>query len=257
MSGHSNDDEFFVGYQPWMPKRLARFVGVLVALLVLGGVGAAWLLVSLHRPAAFARSDFGDIRSFEGILVARPAPSLLIPRPGETGDLPFSRYVLLGRGKSGPRIDVTALAGRRVRVTGSLVYRDSRTFIAVKGAEPIDASPTREVTNVGVAGTALGRFTLQGEIVDSKCYFGTMRPGHTKTHRGCAARCIAGGVPPVLLVRDPDGADLHFLLVGPEGDAIHEEVLPFVATPVEITGDVVRLGDSLVLHADPRGFERL
>jgi hypothetical protein len=51
---------------------------------------------------------------------------------------------------------------------------------------------------------SLGTQTLIGEIVDSKCYLGVMNPGALIPHRACAIRCISGGIPPVLLVRQSD-----------------------------------------------------
>jgi hypothetical protein len=45
---------------------------------------------------------------------------------------------------------------------------------------------------------------LTGELVDSKCFLGVMRPAVGKVHRGCAIRCLAGGVPPGLLLRNSD-----------------------------------------------------
>jgi hypothetical protein len=51
----------------------------------------------------------------------------------------------------------------------------------------------------------LGAFTLVGEIVDSKCYLGIMNPGETNPHRECAALCIGGGIPPLIIAHDADG----------------------------------------------------
>ena len=103
----------------------------------------------------------------------------------------------------------------------------------------------------------LGEHTLRGEIVDIKCYLGVMKPAHGKPHRSCAARCISGGIPPVLMVRDRDGDTNHLLLVSADGRTVNREVLPLVAEPVEITGRVVRLGDWLVLQASPETYRRL
>jgi len=47
-----------------------------------------------------------------------------------------------------------------------------------------------------------------GEIVDSKC-LGVMTPGQLTTHRACAIRCISGGIPPVLHVRQTNAKILH------------------------------------------------
>ena len=255
MSGAGDRDGFYIGSRPRMGRRLARFVAPVAGLLVAGAALLGGALPVLHRPYAPARSDFRDVREFEGIRVAEPAPHLVVVRPGETGGRGFSRYWLVGRGKSGPRVDLAALDNQHVVVRGSLIYRDGQTLLAVKGAQAVE-HPTLDAGALA-QGESLGRFTLRGEIVDSKCFLGTMRPGNTKVHRGCAVRCIAGGVPPVLLVREDNGDALYFLLVAADGSAVNDRVLDLVAEPVEIEGEVVRLGDAFVLKADPAGYRRL
>jgi hypothetical protein len=78
-----------------------------------------------------------------------------------------------------------------------------------------------------------------------------MNPGSTKPHRACAVRCISGGVPPVFVVHDAGGGTLYLLLEGSDGRMVNQEVLARVAEPLEITGEVVRIGDLLLLRAEP------
>ena len=103
----------------------------------------------------------------------------------------------------------------------------------------------------------LGRQTLVGEIVDSKCFLGVMNPGQLTPHRACAIRCISGGVPPVLLVRQKDGPAIYLLLVSSDGKPVNKQVLDLVAEPVEITGEVDRQGELLILKADPVTYRLL
>ena len=110
---------------------------------------------------------------------------------------------------------------------------------------------------VPAARISLGRRTFIGEIVDSKCFLGVMNPGQLKPHRACAVRCISGGVPPVLLVRQTDGTARYLLLVAPDGQPVNQRVLDLVAEPVEITGEVERQGELLVLRADPKSYRPL
>ncbi|MEC4675019.1 MAG: Rieske 2Fe-2S domain-containing protein, partial [Nitrospirota bacterium] len=216
-------EEFFVGYIPKMTKGISRFVSRQVAVLIMAVGVLVFVLPVLHAEYQHARSDFRDIREFDGFFVAEPAPHVVVVRPGKTGQRAFSRYVLVGRGKSGPKIDVAGLDGKYVRVRGSLIYRDGGTLIAVKGAEEIPAPSTTETTEL-LGGEPLGSYTLQGEIVDSKCYYGTMRPGHTAVHRQCTVRCIAGGIPPVFLVRDKSGNTMSFFLVDSKGSSVSERI---------------------------------
>jgi hypothetical protein len=104
---------------------------------------------------------------------------------------------------------------------------------------------------------SLGKQTLVGEIVDSKCFLGVMNPGQLTPHRACAIRCISGGCPPVLLVRQTDGPAIYLLLVSADGKPVNKQVLDMVAEPLEITGEVERLGDLLVLKADPESYRRI
>src|SRR5439155_21577652 len=86
---------------------------------------------------------------------------------------------------------------------------------------------------------------------------GVMNPGALTPHRACAIRCISGGIPPVLLVRQTNGAALYFLLVSRDGHPVNKQVLNIVAEPVEISGEVERQGELLILRADPATYRRV
>jgi hypothetical protein len=146
--------------------------------------------------------------------------------------------------------------GQLVTLEGSLVYRDGATMIEVVPGS-IAAAPGGALPATDAPAVDLGGVTLRGEIVDTKCHLGVMNPGDGKTHRGCAARCISGGIPPALRVRDEAGDGRLYLLVGPHGEAVNHQVLPFVAEPVEIAGRAERRGDLLLLYADPAAIRRL
>src|SRR5690349_19376703 len=70
--------------------------------------------------------------------------------------------------------------------------------------------------------------SLRGEIVDSKCFLGAMRPGNGKTHKACAMLCIAGGVPPMFVTRDSAGREEYYLLAGPDGGPAPSDVVRFL-----------------------------
>ena len=74
--------------------------------------------------------------------------------------------------------------------------------------KPIEPGPGDRITDLGVT-------VLTGELVDTKCYYGVMRPAVGKVHRACAVRCLSGGIPPGLLVRDREGNATVVLLSGP------------------------------------------
>jgi hypothetical protein len=88
---------------------------------------------------------------------------------------------------------------------------------------------------------ASGKFTtVVGEIVDPKCFFGAMNPGEGKTHLSCAARCLSGGIMPVLKWQELDGE--HFaVLVGSPGEAINAKASRFTGMRVKVYGQRSRM----------------
>ncbi len=136
-------------------------------------------------------------------------------------------------------------------------------MVEVHAAERLELEGLKEAERQGLGSLQreteleLGRMTLVGEIVDSKCYLGVMKPGRGKPHRACAVRCISGGIPPVLRVEDHNGNVDLFLLVTSDGDSLPMDVLDLVAEPVEIIGQVVRSGERLLLRADLSSYRRL
>jgi hypothetical protein len=251
-----SEPEFYVGYLPRCPPGLARRMRALaVGLLLAAGILASELALA-HGLRPAARFEYGSPVELRGTLRERPFPMLEVARPGAPGpaqELPGSSfYPLVAPGKHGAAARVRGLDGRTVALQGTLAYRDGRTLVELDRIEARSLEAARALLP-----ETLGRFTLRGEIVDSKCYLGVMTPGEGKTHKACAVRCISGGIPPMLAVRDRRGERACLLLVSPSGEPVNRAVLSLVAEPVEIIGDVARLGDLLVLSADPASYRRL
>jgi len=252
------NEEFYIGWEakaaPGIGKAVRRAV---LALLILALIVPVALAVS-QRMIGVSVFEWGTLKNFSGILQTQPYPRLLVPRPGNTGGLlPYSSYYLVAPLKFG--IDPAALApldGKAVTLKGTLIYRGEQTMIealpdSLRAAEkPPTAPPLPPFV-------PLGSQTLVGEIVDSKCFLGVMNPGQLAPHRACAVRCISGGIPPVLVVRQKDGPAIYLLLVSAEGKPVNQQVLGLVAEPVEITGEVERQGELLILRADPATYRKL
>ena len=242
--------DFYVGYLDPPPPRIRRFLRR-VALATLAAAAIAAAVVAFgHRPLPAAHFEFGHIRTFEGFVVADPYPSLLAP-----GDTAFSRYILTAPGKFGADELVGSFAGRAVSLQGTLAHRDGQAMIQVEPgtvAPRQTAEPPPQVPDVD-----LGTRYVEGEIVGSKCYLGVMNPGSGVTHRACATVCIRGGVPPLLEVRREDGGREGIVLAGSGGEAIGDALEGLIATPVAVTGRLVRRGGATFLFADPREIRRL
>lgn len=266
------NDEFYIGWQSRAPAGVGLVIRrSVIAVLILACGMAGWLAFA-QRTIGTSVFEWGTVKEFSGIFRARPYPHLLVSRPGETDPgKRFSSYHLVKPFKFGLEAALVArFDGRHVTMKGTLLYRGGQTMIEVvdnsiqeRDVPSRDAAPLatadgeRRSDALALGPVPLGHQTLAGEIVDSKCYLGVMNPGALIPHRACAIRCISGGIPPVLLVRRPEGAPLYFLLVSSDGQPVNRQVLDLVAEPVEIAGEVERHGEWFVLRADPATYRRL
>ncbi|MGH7451923.1 MAG: hypothetical protein ACRENG_11285 [bacterium] len=260
---NKQSEEFYIGYLPKAPAGLGKLMRRVIILLLSVAAVFAVILVISQKPFYPSVYEFGNVRTFEGIVKEHPYPTLLVARPGAAGRLPgYSQYYLAGYGKFGAAALVKGMDGKRVQVQGALIYRDGQTMIKIDEADAIkplgDVATTLESFSLNSqAGKNLGAFLLTGEIVDSQCYLGVMNPGEGKPHKECAIRCISGGVPPILVVKNSESVTSYFLLVSHEGKTVNQEILPLVADPVQITGEVIQYENLLVLRADPKTYKRL
>ncbi len=252
------NDEFYIGYLPQAPAQITTRVRKFV--LAAFGVAAlaAFALVSAQKPFAASFFEFLQPREFSGLLISKPHPTLKVLRPGKHGHLPaYSRYYLVGQGKFGVAAEAAEWDSQFVQLRGKLIYRDDQTMIEVEprslSLQTLAVEPPAHATQTAT----LGNFTLRGEIVDSKCFFGVMNPGDLKTHKSCAVRCIAGGSPPVFIVRQAHEEVLYLMLLSPEGHSTNQKILDYVARPLEISGQVWQYDNLLTLRADPAMFRAL
>jgi hypothetical protein len=252
-----NQTEFYIGWQPQAPDGFARRIRLFIlAMCILVPATVVTLVLS---QGGFAHSIFelGQVTSVEGVLIKSPAPFLQISR-GQTsdGEPVYQHILLVAPGKHGINVVLAAreaelgysLEGRRVTLQGFLIYHDGKTLMEVGHMSDIGDKGTPIAEVMLPARQGLG--TVVGEITDPKCLFGVMKPGHGKPHRSCAARCIAGGIPPVLKTVSVEGHISYYIIAGEEGGPANREVLPFVGDQVAICGEIRTLGEWMVLYKD-------
>jgi hypothetical protein len=185
----------------------------------------------------------------EGVLQARPYPIVW----SVEGDR-LVPTILVRQGKFGLRShEVMHLDGQPVSTQGLLLSRDGVRMLEV-GQAPRRANVSPAViARARMRSTRpLGNLTFQGEIEDSKCYLGRMRPGQGRGHRACAQLCVIGGIPPMLVTSR--GA---YLVALADGSDAHNEVVDFVAEPVRVTGSLEQTESLGILRIDPRNIERV
>ena len=258
-------DEFFIGWLP-PPRKYVRFLRPFIVVLLMVASGTAVIVAVLQRNPGTGHWNAENPRTFDGVAYARPYAMIRVP--GERAGEPPRTMLLVEDGKLGalPRVEQIVQGrpeGLAVRVSGTILHRDGRWMLELaegeKGMRRLTREEGQNLPSLGLPSPqVLGEHvTLKGEIIDSKCYLGAMRPGGGKTHKACAMLCISGGIPPMLVTRDADKNETFYLLTTSEGGVANQLVLPFVGGQVEVSGRVERHDDLLLLRIAPDGVRQL
>lgn len=250
------DDEFYIGYANGIgqatKKIIVRFIGAAILLLLMG----AFLFAFFQKPAVNSSFDFGNPTKISGVYHESPYPMLRV----QLTKSEFKEVVLLGFGKSGanPYLDQAReregdLNGKKLTIEGQLIYYNGKTLLEIDDSQKISVFEMGTTT----VHKSMGKMQIEGEIIDPKCFFGVMKPGYGKIHRSCAARCISGGIPPVLVSSAQNGVESYFLLADLKGNAIHKDIVPYIGSPSRLTGEVKKIGDWQLLQIDVAQIEVL
>jgi hypothetical protein len=257
-------DEFFIGWLP-TPRGYVRFLKPVVLTLLLLGIVVSAALAFFQKDPGNGQWDDAKVVTLRGVAFTKPYAMLRVPgeRPG---DAPRT-YLLVEDGKFGalPRVSGFVQGkteGVPVEVRGTILHRDDRWMLALEaGDQSMRTLTEEEAAALPLLGWSSPQvlaesITLQGEIIDPKCYWGAMKPGGGKTHKACAMRCIAGGIPPMLVTRDATNRETFYLLVTPEGATANDAVFSFVGDQVAISGRLEQHDEMLVLKSSPADIRR-
>ncbi len=221
--------EFFIGYIPKMPDALARRTRHVALVALVAIVAVTGSVAGIQQPFDQGTFEFGVTRSFEGVLFETPVSSF-VGREVDSGDAPHA-YLLAAAGKMGLPPFAQGHHGAQVRFDGSLIYRNGLSMIEMNAPASFAITDTPQTPPEIEQGSAV---RLIGELVDTKCFLGVMRPAHGKVHRACAIRCLEGGIPPGLWVRN-DAEDTVYILAG-TGDRPLEIDFQLAGRTVEVEG---------------------
>jgi len=244
-------DDFYIGYNDKAPYGTMKFiksrVGILAIVVVLTALGFS-LGQQKFGNASF---ELGKLTQVEGVLHVNPYPILRV----EIAPDEFKEILLLGFGKFGAESGLMQIAGEeaveglRVKLEGTLIYYDGITLMQLEpqleGTYEVLGRSTEQLKS-----TAMGTVSLEGEVIDPKCYFGVMKPGHGKIHRSCAVRCISGGVPPVFVSTNEEGNSSFLLITNESGKAANQDVLDIIGKPCTLTGELMQVGQWTLLKME-------
>jgi hypothetical protein len=262
LSGASNkeSDTFYIGWMPSAPKPLAKYLRRIAIILIALIIIASLPLALQQKKFSTASFEFGQLTEVHGIYQSFPVPSLKVMTSQDVfGNRSYITMPLVGYGKFGAagiiaqleKDSNTRLDNREVTFKGTLLYSDGKTLLQIdKNDNPLitiapslPQQPMHDIKELGVV-------QLTGEVLDPKCYFGVMKPGHGKPHRDCAIRCIEGGMSPVFYVRNETGEANYYLILGANGEKINEELKDHVAEPVSLEARAVQYDDWVILYVE-------
>jgi hypothetical protein len=227
-------DEFYIGWEERAPLGQSRWLRRMIPIIGLAVVALAALLAGFQRPQEPGRFEFGVVREFSGELHGDPVPRL---RMTNVTDGSVTNLLLVGAGKFGLPAFARGHEGAQVRFRGSLIEQGALAMIEMNDAESFSVIEPARAGATPPPVNPQGAIELQGELVDTKCYLGVMRPATGKVHRACAVRCLIGGVPPGLLVRDGAGNAFVVLLAGADGGRLDFDV-QWAARVLRVRGEL-------------------
>jgi hypothetical protein len=254
------EKEFYIGYYPNAPKGIAKTIKIVIGILAVIVLITAFIITRSEKQMPTSQYEYGTLTELEGIVYSQPVPMLRVHTGTDAnGQTVYKSILLVNFLKHGAAPLLAAYKKRGmteaqslVKLRGTLIYHDGVTLMELTEEENALVNIRETVTPVAaLQRDNLGEAELNGEIVDSKCYFGVMKPGFGKPHRDCAIRCISGGIPPVMVVKNEKGEAQYMLLVGQNGEPINQEVLTFVGLPIRLKGQLEKMVDWYVLKVNP------
>lgn len=261
-SPSKDKDAFYVGYLK-SPARFAAFSIVLIPLLIGFGMLSAGVIGGSHKDPGTGIWDLSEPIEIIGWADMAPYPIIRVEHFDDNLIKRLETVFVVSEGKIGAADRIAPLAGREVRATGFLIERDGmRMLELVGGLDAVEEIPDVRAqppqTTPPVEKASLGSFTLKGQIIDSKCYLGVMKPGEGKPHKGCATLCIMGGIPPMFMTQNAAGERMVYLVTDPDGStAVKKGMTEYIADWIEVTGEIETQGDVAVFKIDRKSIRRL
>ncbi len=256
-------DAFYVGYLK-APRRITLFSMVLIPVLIAIGIASAAIVGSGRTDPGMGVWDLSEPVEIVGWAEMAPYPILRVRKIDQASlATEYETVFVVSEGKIGAMDRIAPLAGKEVHATGFLIERDGLRMLELVGGldaveEILDVRGQPPALPPTVEKASLGAYTLKGQIIDSKCYLGVMKPGEGKPHKSCATLCILGGIPPMFMTQNADGERMVYLVTGPDGaSAVQTGMTEYIADWIEVTGEIETQGDIAVFKIDDKTIRRL
>lgn len=253
------NNEFYIGWLPKAPAGFAKHIKRILIILLPLVIIIAITLALLQKKFDTGNFEFEKLTEVKGIYFTKPIPMIKVINGKDIwGNISYINMPLVGYGKHGADGIISDLEKeknisfdqRELTLKGTLLYNDGKTILQVSASD----NPFLHVADMKAPAEflpqqkELGIAKVKGEIIDPKCYFGVMKPGEGKVHRDCAIRCILGGIPPMMRVKNEKGQNNYYIVVDAEGEKMNKAVQPYVGEPVEMEARLVQYDDWIVMY---------
>lgn len=238
-------DEFYIGYNGKMPTGIARFIKGMVIVMFTSIMGLGVYLSVNQRGFMGSTYEYYQQTELTGLIIVDPIPAIQVYWGQDQQDNPIIQTIpIVAFGKIGGAWLIKDFENTWVTLKGNLIYYNGKSLLEVTRSDTI-VQAEAEFSQPPPTRIRYGKTSsFKGEIVDAKCYFGVMKPGHNKPHRSCAIRCIAGGIPAVLRSESENGTTDYHLIIS------QKELSKYVGELIEITGAEGSFDDWKVLKID-------
>ncbi len=233
-----------------MPMRLKKFYMPVVLLLIAFAALAGYTIANQQKSTDPALWQSDARETIHGLLVVDPYPVLHRIDP-ENPDRHES-ILLVSQGKFSADEIARPFHNKMVSISGYPIRRGGWSMYELASATAVKADEDDSNATLGskLASAAtplsLGAVTLSGEITDSKCFLGVMKPGIGSVHKACAEVCLLGGIPAMLLVRG-EGKKYGYMLIRPDGSSASKLLSKRAAEYMEVSGELQQRGDLLYI----------
>ena len=258
-------DSFYIGYLPKAPAEYRNFVRLIVFAILVVMYFTIIIVVTNQQKFSTGIFERNKLTELEGVLMLQPFPAIKTLYGKDLYGNPVVKTIpLVNYGKFGAEPVINSVVANNtsdlnklwIKVRGKLIYNKGITILELSEKEKsvLEVKTASKNQLDGIATSKIkdhGGSTFYGQIIDPKCYFGVMKPGEGKPHSDCAIRCIAGGIQPMLMIRNEKGQETFFILRDTSGMPVNSRVLSYVGMPVEVSGKITKVDDWLILKTDP------
>jgi nitrite reductase/ring-hydroxylating ferredoxin subunit len=258
---HQSTDNIFIGWSGKLDnitkKAIKRFVFPTITI----GFLFLFSFTLLQKKIANSSYRYNEVAAYTGIVSNDPFPHILFTKGKDVFGNPINEVLpLVNAWKFGADSLISQWCkdhpGGMATIKGTIIIRDSVRVMELTGKENSFEKPTSQIVYLKPQIEKLGMVSIKGEIIDPKCYLGAMNPGEGKPHRSCAIRCISGGIMPMVTYWEKNQKK-YAVLLGEHGEKINDQVLDFVAEPVDIKGVLFQYENWNYLLINPREIKRL